>query len=109
MMGSNPSRNDKALEAGGMASKLEIALALVAARKGVALSQAELARRSGWKSQFVCRLESLNGRLPNLVSLVRYAQTCGLDVGLFLFDTRWGFHMGCTSDDVAGVLGSAFI
>jgi hypothetical protein len=88
---SNPrrGRDDSALEAEGMASRLEVALALVAARKSVGLSQAGLARQAGWRPQFVCRLESLDGRLPNLVSVLRYGKTCGLDVGL-LFSSPAG-------------------
>jgi transcriptional regulator with XRE-family HTH domain len=75
-------RNDPALAAQGMATKLEIALTLVAARTGVGLSQAELARRAGWKPQFACRLESVNGRLPNLTSILAYGRACHIAVGL---------------------------
>ena len=75
-------RNDALLESQGMASRMEIALCLLAARKNRGLSQVELARRAGWKPQFVARLESLNGRLPNLSSIMRYGRACGTDVGL---------------------------
>jgi hypothetical protein len=75
-------RNDPALEARGMATRLEVALSLVAARTGVGISQAELARRAGWKPQFACRLESVNGRLPNLTSILAYGRACRIAVGL---------------------------
>lgn len=79
-------RDDVLLESRGMASRLHIALALVAARRAAGLTQLQLAQRAAWHSQFVCRLESLHGRLPNLLTLIRYARACQLDLGL-LFST----------------------
>jgi transcriptional regulator with XRE-family HTH domain len=62
--------------------ELDLALALVAARKAVGLSQAKLAQRAGWKAQFACRLESLRAGPPNLTSLARYARACPANLGL---------------------------
>ena len=66
----------------GPDSWLDLALAFVATRKAVGLSQAALARRAAWKPQFACRLESLRARPPNLTTVVRYARACNVDVGL---------------------------
>ncbi len=65
-----------------MASRYEIALALLATRKSVALTQRQLAARASWKIQFVCRLESLDGRLPDLTTLIRYAKACDVELCL---------------------------
>jgi transcriptional regulator with XRE-family HTH domain len=76
-------RDDAALERRGIATRVQIALALVAARKAAGLTQPQLATRAAWKPQFVARLESLQGPLPNLVSVLRYAAACPVDLVSF--------------------------
>lgn len=83
-------RQDAMLEANGMASRYEIALALLATRRSVALTQRQLAVRASWKTQFVCRLESLEGRLPNLTTLIRYAKACDVDLRLLFSQASAG-------------------
>jgi transcriptional regulator with XRE-family HTH domain len=59
-----------------------VASSLVAARVAMGITQVELARRAGWAPQFVCRLESIVARMPNITSIVRYAKASGVQAGL---------------------------
>ena len=77
-----PKRHDARLHAEGMVTKEALAQALLDLRRGAGLRPVELARRAGWTNQFVSRLESFEGRLPDLTTIVRYGKACGVEIGL---------------------------
>jgi len=66
----------------GMITKKALAEALREIREYSNLRQIDLARHAGWNRSVISRLESDNGRLPDLHTLATHARTCGLDVGL---------------------------
>ena len=70
------------LHADGMITKAQLSAALVALRERCGLSQVELSRRARWTPQFVSRIESGRGRLPDFSTLVRYGKACGTSIGL---------------------------
>jgi len=74
--------HDPTLQADGMLTRATLAAALVSLRERCGLTQAQLGRRAGWQVQFVSRLESGRGRMPDFTSLVRYAKACGVSTGL---------------------------
>ena len=58
---------------------------LVAARIGKGVTQEEIARKIGTSKSNISRLESLNNSyMPNLATLIKYAEALGmrLDIGL---------------------------
>jgi transcriptional regulator with XRE-family HTH domain len=59
-----------------------LATALVAMRKRRGIGQKELADIADWDKSFVSRLESANGGLPKLDTLMRYAEICGAKLQL---------------------------
>jgi len=74
--------HDPQLHAEGMTTKAALAAALIALRERCGLTQVQLSRRAGWKPQFVSRLESPRGRLPDFATIVRYGKACGTAIGL---------------------------
>jgi transcriptional regulator with XRE-family HTH domain len=77
-----PKQHDARLHAEGMVTKQAFAEALLGLRTRANLRQVDLAGRAGWTSQVVSRLESVNGRLPDLTTLARYGKACRVEVGL---------------------------
>jgi transcriptional regulator with XRE-family HTH domain len=74
--------HDRQLHAEGMVTKAALSAALVSLRERSGLTQAQLCRRAGWEAQFVSRLESGRGRMPDITTLIRYGKVCGVSVGL---------------------------
>jgi transcriptional regulator with XRE-family HTH domain len=65
-----------------MVTKATLSAALVSLRERCRLTQTQLGRKAGWQVQFVSRLESGRGRLPDFTTLVRYGKACGVSIGL---------------------------
>lgn len=65
-----------------------IALALARMRSQEQLTQAEVARRAGWRQSHVARLESASGPEPSMVTLARFAQACGQQAGVIFGHTE---------------------
>jgi transcriptional regulator with XRE-family HTH domain len=65
-----------------MATKAALSTALIVLRERCGLTQVQLSRRAGWKPQFVSRLESPRGRMPDFATIIRYGKACGTSVGL---------------------------
>jgi transcriptional regulator with XRE-family HTH domain len=74
--------HDPLLHAEGMATKAALAAALISLRERCGLTQVQLSRRAGWKPQFVSRLESARGRMPDIATIIRYGKACGTAIGL---------------------------
>ncbi len=58
------------------AAEYAVARAVIAARVGAGLSQAQLAQRMGTQQSFIARLESGRG-LPSMATMVKIAQATG--------------------------------
>src|SRR5215469_7661651 len=74
--------HDPKLHAEGMVTKATLSAALVSLRERCGLTQTQLGQRAGWQVQFVSRLESERGRMPDFTTLVRYGRACGVSIGL---------------------------
>jgi hypothetical protein len=74
--------HDPQLHAEGMTTKAALAAALIALRERCGLTQVQLYLRAAWKPQFVSRLESACGRMPDFATVVRYGNACGTAMGL---------------------------
>ncbi|MBI3676890.1 MAG: helix-turn-helix domain-containing protein [Proteobacteria bacterium] len=70
--------------------KRAIAMALVGIRKGAGLTQTELANRAGWDKAYVSRLEGASGGLPELETLMHYANVCRAPLRLAVGDPVYG-------------------
>jgi transcriptional regulator with XRE-family HTH domain len=75
-------RHDAALHADGMITKDALASSLIRLRQQAGLRQIDLVRLLGSTRATISRLESPQGRLPDLHTLARYGKTCAADVGL---------------------------
>lgn len=51
-------------------------------RKQAGLLQKEVAERAGWDKAFISRLESGRGAVPDLQTLARFADACGVTAGV---------------------------
>jgi len=51
-------------------------------RKITSLSQRDVAEISGWDKAFISKLEGVEGGVPDLHTISRYADACKLDVGI---------------------------
>lgn len=81
-------QHDPQFHAEGMITKAALSAALISLRRRCGLTQSQLCRRSGWKAQFVSRLESGRGRLPDFTTLMRYGKACGTSIGLLFARSR---------------------
>jgi transcriptional regulator with XRE-family HTH domain len=65
--------------------KREIALAFGRMRKQSGLSQKDIVERTGWDKGFVSRLEGAMGGMPDTETIARFAEACGVKVGLAVY------------------------
>lgn len=68
------------------ASKRRIALMLVRMRAKKDLTQKDIVDRSGLDKSTVSRLEGAQGGVPDLHTLARFAEACGMALGLVAID-----------------------
>jgi transcriptional regulator with XRE-family HTH domain len=64
------------------ALKRRIGFMLAHMRHATEVSQKHIAESAGWDKGFVSRLEGANGGVPDLQTLARFADKCGLAIGL---------------------------
>ncbi len=64
------------------ALKRRIGLMLARMRNATEVSQKYIAEGTGWDKGFVSRLEGAHGGVPDLQTLARFADKCGLTIGL---------------------------
>lgn len=59
-----------------------IATVFTVIRTQAGMTQAEIAAKTGWNKAYISRLESAAGGVPDSVTIARYAEACGMEVGL---------------------------
>jgi transcriptional regulator with XRE-family HTH domain len=74
-------------------AKRKIVAILLRLRAKAKLTQKELAERAGWQASFVSRLESFPREgdkiyMPDLVTLMRYAEVCGSNLGMVFGEAK---------------------
>ena len=70
------------------ALKRSVASVLVKLRLAAKLTQGDVADRAGWDKAYVSRLEGAVGGVPDLVTLMRYAQVCDSEMSLLFTDSQ---------------------
>lgn len=68
-------------------SKESIAKILIVLRSHARLTQAQVAKRAGWRKAYVSRLESPYGEIPNSATLSHFAEACGMQTAV-IFGTQ---------------------
>jgi transcriptional regulator with XRE-family HTH domain len=51
-------------------------------RKVAGMSQRDIAGMAGWDKAFISRLEGVDGGVPDLQTICRYADACNMDIGI---------------------------
>jgi transcriptional regulator with XRE-family HTH domain len=66
------------------ALKRRIGLLFSRMRAAREFSQKDIVAHTGWDKSFVSRLEGAHGGIPDIQTLARFADTCGLTIGLLV-------------------------
>ena len=67
-------------------AKRRISLMFARMRASKGLSQKDIASFAEWDKSYVSRLEGAQGGLPDLQTLTRFAEACGLTIGIVICD-----------------------
>jgi transcriptional regulator with XRE-family HTH domain len=54
-------------------------------RKYAGLTHKDICSKTGWNKSFVSRLETASGAMPDSQTITRFADACGLRVGLLVY------------------------